>query len=180
MYLVGFTVEIILGCTALWTQKSAVLFLLRSSITMNTKQKSAVLFLLLSSITMNTKQKSAVLFLLLSNITMNTKQKSAELFLLLNRFTMNTNTYQKYITYGMYQISVCAVSGEASRCVAMKCMSVVSLTQTFIGCNKIEIYLKSHISDMFRLLYTAIYRLQFKRRFDIQLAVSSKHETSFT
>ena len=33
---------------------------------------------------------------------------------------------------------------------------------------------------MFLLLYKAIYRLQFIRRFDIQLAVSVKYEISFT
>jgi hypothetical protein len=40
------------------------------------------------------------------------------------------------------------------------------------------IKLKDHISEMFRLLYTAIFRLQLKNIFDIQLAMSLIYKIS--
>jgi len=39
----------------------------------------------------------------------------------------------------------------------------------FITSNIIKRQLKYHISDMFQLLYKAIFRLQFKRQFDVHL-----------
>jgi hypothetical protein len=58
--------------------------------------------------------------------------------------------------------------------------TTVQSNTTFIIQYIIKRYLTEHNSEVFRLVYRAIVRLQLKRHFDIQLAISLKCEHYFT